>query len=107
LVGLGYPEQFNIVRWQLEEAFDPATLETIPIPADLRCPLLTTSQLRRLSDADRADYAERKEARKVWARDHWMRVPAWGGRQTPGGEYRYSAQACREWYQRSLGQREE
>lgn len=107
LTCLGYPEQFNQVRWQLEEAFDPVTLETLPIPSDLRVQLLSTSQERRLSTDERTDYLARKASRIAWVRAHWMRVPAWGGRATPGGEYRYSAARCRTWHERSLGTLEE
>jgi hypothetical protein len=100
---LGYPEQFNILRWSLEEGFDVATGATIPIPAELRVPLLTSSQERRLGAEERETYRVSKAARVAWARERWMRVPAWGGRAAPGGEYRYSGERCREWHARSLG----
>jgi hypothetical protein len=100
---LGYPEQFNIVRWSLEEAFDPATGATIPIPDELRIPLLTSSQERRLGVEERETYRVTKTTRIAWARERWMRVPAWGGRAAPAGEYRYSEVRCREWHARSLG----
>lgn len=103
---LGYPEQLNIVRWSLEEAFDPATGVTIPMPDTLRIPLLTSSQERRLGDA-RAAYRESKAARIAWTSERWMRVPMWGGRAAPGGEYRYSEARCRDWHARSLGKRVE
>lgn len=106
LTCLGYPEQFNQVRWQLEEAFDPTTLEVIAIPPTLQVPLLTTAQLRRLPDSERTAYLERKAERIAWTRARWMRVPAWGGRAAPGGEYRYSAARCRTWHERSLGAQE-
>jgi hypothetical protein len=104
---LGYPEQFNIVRWSLEEAFDPATGATISMPDALRIPLLTSSQERRLGDEERTAYRTTKAARITWASEHWMRVPAWGGRAVPGGEYRYSESRCGDWHARSLGKRVE
>lgn len=101
---LGYPEQFNIIRWSLEEAFDPATGATIAIPDEMRIPLLTSSQERRLGAEERATYRTTKAARIAWLRDRWKRVPAWGGRAAPGGEYQYSEARCGEWHARSLGQ---
>lgn len=104
---LGYPEQFNIVRWSLEEAFDPANGTTIPMPDELRIPFLTSSQERRLGDEERNAYRTTKAARIAWASERWMRVPSWGGRAAPGGEYRYSEARCGEWHARSLGKRVE
>ena len=103
LVRLGYPEAFNAARWSLEEAFDPASGASIPCPAALRIPYRTTAQLAKLAPHERVAYAARKAERIAWARDHWMRVPAWGGRAAPGGEYRYSAARCAAWYRLSLG----
>lgn len=103
LVRLTYPEQFNILRAELEEAYDPATGEAIPMPPALRIRFLTTAQERKLAPAEREAYHAAKSARLAWARGHHMRVPAWGGRATPGGEYRYDAARCRAWYERSLG----
>lgn len=103
---LGYPEQLNIVRWSLEEAFDPATGVTIPMPDAMRIQLLTSSQERRLG-GERAAYRAAKATRIAWANERWMRVPVWGGRAAPGGEYRYSEAQCRDWHARSLGKRVE
>ena len=100
---LGYPEQFNIIRWSLEEAFEPATGVAIAMPDELRIPLLTSSQERRLGVEQRATYRAAKAARIAWMRDRWKRVPAWGGRAAPGGEYQYSETRCGEWHARSLG----
>ena len=75
---LGYPEQLNIVRWSLEEAFDPATGVTIPMPDAMRIQLLTSSQERRLG-GERAAYRAAKATRIAWANERWMRVPVWGG----------------------------
>ncbi len=103
LVQLGYPEAFNAARWTLEEAFDPATGATMPWPADLRIPYRTTSQLAKLAAAEREAYLAARARRIAWTREHWMRVPAWGGRAAPGGEYRYSAARCAAWHRLSLG----
>lgn len=104
LVRLGYPEAFNAARWSLEEAFDPATGATIPWPPAFRIPYRTTAQLAKLGPEERAAYAANKAERIAWARAHWMRVPVWGGRAAPGGEYRYSASRCTAWFRLSMGE---
>ena len=91
------------MRWELEESLDPVTNDVIPIPPELRVALLATAPGRRLTDAERATYRERKAARIASVHTHWMRVPAWGGRATPGGEYRYSAAQCCAWHRGSTG----
>lgn len=107
IVRLGYPDQFNRVRWSLEEPFDLASGQAIPLPPELDLALLTTSQERALDRRDAeaaAQYRLRKAERIAYARAHWMRVPAWGGRQPPGGEYRYSRARCEQWALRTLGE---
>lgn len=103
LIGLSYPEQFNSARWSLEEGVDPATGSTVPIPDHLRVPYLTTAQIKKLTDSERAAYVKAKAERLTWTRAHWMRVPCWGGRATPNGEYRYSARLCRAWAAKMRG----
>jgi hypothetical protein len=106
IVMLGYPDQFNRVRWELEDAFELASGRAVPLPAELRVPLLTTSQeraLARRSPAEAEAYRVRKAARIAYAGAHWMRVPAWGGVQPPGGEYRYSRARCERWAACMLG----
>lgn len=103
LTGLGYPEQFNETRWTLEEGVDPATAAAIPIPAHLRVPYRATAQIRK-SPTEYDAYIKAKEERAAWTRAHWMRVPCWGGRATPKGEYRYSARFCSEWAARMRGE---
>lgn len=103
LVGLSYPEQFNAARWSLEEGVNPATGSTVPIPDHLRVPYLTTAQIKKLTDAERAAYVKTKAERLAWTRAHWMRVSCWGGRATPNGEYRYSARLCQAWAAKMRG----
>ena len=103
LTGLGYPDAFNAVRWRLEEPFDAATGASIAFPNDLQIPHRTSAQLASMRPNERDAYAAAKRARIEWTREHWMRVPPWGGRATPGGEYRYSAARCAQWFARSIG----
>lgn len=103
LTGLSYPEQFNDMRWSLEEGVDPATGAAIPIPAHLRVPYRATAQIKK-SPTALAEYLEAKAERAAWTRAHWMRVPCWGGRATPNGEYRYSARLCSIWAARMRGE---
>jgi hypothetical protein len=103
LTGLRYPEQFNEMRWSLEEGVDPATGSAIPIPAHLRVPYRATAQIRK-SSTEYAAYLEVKAERAAWTRAHWMRVPCWGGLATPNGEYRYAARLCRIWAARMRGE---
>ena len=101
--GLGTVAGFTTMRHLLEEGFDPATGETLPIPDELRIPVLSTAQVQALPVAERARYVAAKEARSDWSRARCMRVPVWGGIALPGGEYRYSAELCAAWRERVLG----
>ncbi|MCC6244973.1 MAG: hypothetical protein IT353_19170 [Gemmatimonadaceae bacterium] len=103
LTALGYPDAFNAARWRLEEAFDPASGAVIPFPPAMRVAHRRSAQLAALPTAERDEYQRAKRARMEWTNRHWMRVPAWGGRCSPGGEYRYSARRCRAWFERSIG----
>lgn len=100
---LGYPDSFNAIRWSLEEGFDAATGESIAFPTEIRIPHRTSAQIAAMTDEERDAFVAAKGARIAWCRKHWMRVPAWGGRATPGGEYRYSAARCAAWFVRSIG----
>jgi len=100
---LGYPEAFNAARWGLEEAFNPSTGEPVAFPRGLDVAHRTTAQQAKLTPGERDAYLRAKRERITWCRAQWMRVPVWGGRAAPGGEYRYSARRCTAWQLASLG----
>ena len=95
--GLGYSEEFNRVRWALEEAVDPFTQAAIPMPERLRVPYKTSAQISKLDPAEREDYLARRGERITWTKERWMRVPCWGGVRPPGSEWRYSLSSCTTW----------
>lgn len=103
--GLRYSEEFNRIRWTLEEAVDPATQHSIPMPPELRrvAYCLPTAKAAAMSPAELADYERLKAARLAWCAEHWMRVPQWGGLRPPGTEWRYSRAACEAWRRRMQG----
>lgn len=98
--GLRYSQEFNAIRWALEEAVDPATQLAIPMPQRLKVPCLTASQIAKLGEKERKDHLARRAERIAWTRQQWMRVPCWGGIRPPGAEWRYSVSACRTWRSR-------
>jgi hypothetical protein len=95
--GLGYSEEFNRLRWALEELVDPASQETVPMPASLAVPYLTGAQIAKLPAHERERYLANRTERIAWTKTQWMRVPCWGGVRPPGGEWRYSLAACCTW----------
>ena len=106
ITGLNTSGAFTTFRQMLEEAWDPATGATIPIPEPLRIPHLSASQLKALTPEEAVNHTRLKSARAAWTRSHCMRVVVWGGLCVPGGEYRFSAARCAEWRERALGELE-
>jgi hypothetical protein len=98
--GLRYSDEFNRVRWSLEEAVDPATQLAILMPPRLAVPYLTALQIKRLDEHDRQEHLAHRAERIKWTKQHWMRVPCWGGIRLPGAEWRYSLRACAAWRDR-------
>jgi hypothetical protein len=116
-MALGYPEELNLVRWRLEEPFDPLNpTATLEVPPEHRFDLLSRGQDRALAKtADKTAeqieqdiaalerYRRLKQARIDWAKTHWMRVRAWGARKPPYGEWTYGERRCRSWHAATTG----
>ena len=98
--GLRYSEEYNRIRWSLEEAVDPVTQRAITMPPRLAIPYLTSAQIKSLPEHDRQEHLARRAERIKWTKQHWMRVPCWGGIRPPRAEWRYSLRACAAWRDR-------
>lgn len=97
-------EVFACTRWALERVFWAESGTWHDLPLDVNVPLLTSSEVRRLNDGQRAVYLERKAARMAWTRENWLLVPVWGGFKRPRAEWRFDLARCELWGARSRGE---